>query len=230
MRSATMLLAALVLALGAPRGALAGDAAAPTSTAAPSVTTPTAAPATAAPARATAAVAGLVVKVVHLDEARKAIAARAEALGGHVSLATNDRLKLRVPPAGVADLMEFAAGRGYALERTLTREDVTEPIAELEGRLRSKDEMLARLRPLLRDSSAAATLDIERTMTGIVEELERAKGELRVLRDRARFATVDVAFRFPRKEPVERTRSPFEWLNSVDLDRFLADFGPEASR
>src|SRR5436305_1090035 len=134
MRSATLLCAVFLLAAG--RGAAAADAA-------PATASATAAAEPAAPARATAASAQLVVKVVHPDEARKAIAARAEALGGHLALATNERLRLKVPPAGLSDVMAMAASRGYVLERSLTREDVTEEIAELEGRQRSKDDVLA---------------------------------------------------------------------------------------
>jgi hypothetical protein len=218
MRSAAIL--GVLAALFAPRAALAAEGA-------PAAVSPTAAPDA---ARATAAKAELVLKVVHPDDARKAIIARAEAAGGHVALATNERLTLKVPPASVTDLMAVAASRGIVLERSLTREDVTEPIAELEGRQRSKEEMLARLRPLLKDSSTAATLDVERTMTTIVEELEAAKGQLRVLRDRARFAVLDISFQFHRKERIERTHSPFEWLNSVDLDQFLGGFEKEARR
>ncbi len=213
MRSATLGFALALLI--APRAAAAADDA-------PASVT--------APARATAAAAQLVVKVVHPDETRKAIVARAEALGGHVALATNERLKLKVPPASVSDLMATAAAQGHVVERSITREDVTEPIAELEGRLRSKQEVLGRLRALLKDSAVEATLDIEKTMTTIVEELEAAKGQLRVLQDRARFSTLDISFRFRRKERIERTSSPFEWLNSTDLDHFLGGFAAEASR
>ncbi len=174
--------------------------------------------------RLTALSARLLVKVVHIDEVRRAVLQEVGTAGGFHSLVTEDQVRLRVPPERLSDVLTMLAGKGLVLEKSLQREDLTEPIAQLEGRLRSKEQILTRLRTFFDDSNLQATLEIERNMSKLVEEMEALKGKLRVERDRTRWATVDVSFRFRERERVRYVHSPFTWLNSVDVDAFVARF------
>lgn len=193
------------------------------SAAAQSTPAPTAAEA--AP-RLTAVTARAVLKVVHPEQVRAELAAKARELGGFPILVADDALAIKVPPDRLGALLDAVAGRGFLLEKTLSREDITQTIADLEGQLRSKDEILERLRSLFDGSDLEATLGIEQRMTEIVSELEQVKGALRVARDRARFAVVEIAFNFQERDRVVYVASPFEWINTVDLDRFLSEFEP----
>ena len=61
-------------------------------------------------------------------------------------------------------------------------------------------------------------------MTALVTELEGVKGALRVLYDRARWAVVKVDFDTAERQHTNYVNSQFEWLNSVNLERFLEEF------
>ena len=61
-------------------------------------------------------------------------------------------------------------------------------------------------------------------MANMVAEMEQLAGRLRVERERARYAVVDVAFQFRERQRIVYVRSPFEWLNTVDLGQFDARF------
>lgn len=175
-------------------------------------------------ARDTAIVSTLLVKVVHPDEVRQAAIAKAKELGGFHVLVSDAELQLKVPPENLGALVDLIAGSGTVVEKSLQRRDRTEIIAQLEARLRSKHEIFDRLRKFLDDSNVSATLRVEGSMTQLVRELEQLKGELEVERASTRHALLIARFEFHRQGRITYVRSPFDWLNTVDLDRFLAEF------
>jgi hypothetical protein len=175
--------------------------------------------------RDTAITATLLVKVVHPDEVRAKVIAKTKELGGFPVLVSDGELQLKVPPESVATVLDLLAGSGTVLDKSLQRRDRTEVIAQLEARLRSKREIFVRLRKFLDDSNVSATLKVEGSMTQLVRELEQIKGELEVERASTRHALVIARFEFHREGRITYVRSPFAWLNTVDLDHFLAEFG-----
>jgi hypothetical protein len=175
-------------------------------------------------ARHTALTAHVVLKVVHPEQARRELLAEVEKLGGFAVLVSDTELRVKVPPAHIGDTLDAVTRRGLVVEKSLAREDLTQSIAQLEGRLRSKQDIFVRLRRFIDDSDVAATLQIERQMTALVSEVEQVGGQLRVERERTRWALVTVAFQFRERDRIVYVRSPFQWLNSVDLNRFLGEF------
>ena len=217
-RTATWLLTALLL--GTPSIVAAAE---PVAATLPAHALPQAATQT-DDGRLTALTASMVVKVVHADEVRGRILGAVKAAHGHPMLMTDTELQLKLPPSALPELLELLAASGTVLTKSLQRSDLTEQIAQLEARLKSKREVLQRMRGFIDDSNVQATLRIERTMTQLVAELESVKGELAVQRDRARFATVQVNFQYHQRGRVTYVNSPFGWLNQVDLDRFIQEF------
>lgn len=189
---------------------------------------PKTAPAAGGPAssakRFTALDARVVLKVADPTKARKALLARVAKLRGHPALITDRRLHVRVPPKQLDSFLAFVNTQGYVIDKQLTRRDLTEAIARTRGRLRSKATTLAQLRSFLDDSKVAATLQVERTMTAIITELERLKGRLRVDLSRAAMAQVQISFQFRNPTRLRYVRSPFAWINSVDVQKFLREF------
>lgn len=226
---------ALVWFVGAPArsgpaapGSVPGNAA---TAAVPATSAPTPAPTSAAPAadtepegRRTALVASLTVKVANPVETRNALEQRARELGGFPTFVADRELRLKVPPARLSTLLDAAAEHGLVIEKSLERADLTLEIAKLESQLKSKRAILAELRGFFDGSDVAATLQIEQSMTELVNELESVKGQLRVLHDRADWAVVRVSFEFKERQRINTVSSPFEWLNSVNLPRFLSEF------
>jgi Domain of unknown function (DUF4349) len=174
--------------------------------------------------RKTALVSTLVLKVINSVEARAALEDKATELGGFSTLITNSSLKLKVPPGQLPKILEFAAKQGVIIEKSLKRRDLTLDIAQLTGHLKSKGKILLRLRGFFDDSNVQATLRIEQTMTELVTEIELVKGRLRVLDEETKWALVEISFRFKQRDRIIYVHSPFEWLNTVNLDRFLEDF------
>ena len=174
--------------------------------------------------RKTALSVTLVLKVADPTRAREALLKAVRKAGGRPSLITDHSLHLRVPPQRLHMLLADLPNHGLVMDKQVTRRDLTEEIARLRGRLRSKSAILARLRGFLDDSSVSATLQVERTMTTLVHEIEQLKGGLRVALDQAALAHVRLSFRFRTPTQLRYVRSPFGWIDSVDIPHFLRGF------
>ncbi|MCA9538976.1 MAG: DUF4349 domain-containing protein [Myxococcales bacterium] len=175
-------------------------------------------------ARQTALTAHLVVKVVHPDEVRRALIDGLKPHGAFPTLVSDTQLVLKIPPEQLSMAINQVADSGVVISKTLERQDLTQAIAQLEAQLRSKRQIFDKLRALIDDSNVEATLQIEQNMANMVAEMEQLAGRLRVERERARYAVIDVAFQFRERQRVVYVRSPFKWLDSVDLERFDARF------
>jgi hypothetical protein len=174
--------------------------------------------------RRTALVSRMLLKVINPEDVRTVLEEEAAKIGGFPVLVTDSEIYLKVPPRKLSAMLEIAAKEGMVVEKSLDRKDLTQEIAQLEGQLKSKRKILAKLRSFFDDSNVQATLRIEQTMTDLVTEIERVKGQLRVARDRAQWAVIEISFEFRQRDRIIYVNSPFEWLNTVNLDQFLEEF------
>lgn len=168
--------------------------------------------------------ASVVVKVIHPAEVRKVLIEHAKAEGGWPLLVTNQELHLAVPLAALATVVDQVAASGIVLQKTLQRVDRTDEIVQLRARLKSKREILARLRGLLDDADTNSTLRVEATMNQLVGEVEQLQGDLNVAAASVQSARVMVSFQYHQRQRITYVNSPFQWLNRLDINRFLADF------
>jgi hypothetical protein len=175
-------------------------------------------------ARQTAIDASLTLKVAHPDQVRHQVLEWVKQAGGYPTLVSDARLDLRVPPQQVEALVTQISQSGLVLARTLQRNDRTEVIADLQARLRTKRDIFHRLRAFLDDSNVSATLKVERSMTALVTDLERLRGELEVEEANVRNAAIRVTFQFHQERHVDQVVSPFAWLNTLDLEQFMGNF------
>ncbi|MBN2714759.1 MAG: DUF4349 domain-containing protein [Deltaproteobacteria bacterium] len=166
----------------------------------------------------------MVLKVINPDDARNAIKKMAAEMGGYATHLNDSSITLKIPPAKMADALVDFARQGIVVEKTIVRQDLTLEIAQLEGKLSSQKEILTKLREFFDDSDFAATLDIERSMSGLVREIESVKGRLRFLKEQSQWAVVQIFFKFRERERVLYVASPFDWLNSANLNAFLEEF------
>jgi len=166
----------------------------------------------------------LTVKVLHPAEvAAKAIAAAQEA-GGWPTRVTPGQLILVVPPEAAAELVAMLEKSGILLDKQIGRDDHTQELTQLEASLKTKREMLGRLRQLFGESAVDATLRIEQSMNRLVDEIERQQARWQGLQARVQRTKLDVRFHYRPKQELRNLRSPFAWIEATDLPAFLARF------
>jgi hypothetical protein len=88
--------------------------------------------------------ASLVVAVPQQEAAAEALVAEARELGGWFQSWTSGEVSLRLPDEKVDALVAFAAGQGKVLDRSLAREDASQELADLRGRLAAREQVLDR--------------------------------------------------------------------------------------
>lgn len=175
-------------------------------------------------ARVNQVTAAVAMQVDDAESVKREAVKIAQELGGFHHQLAKARVVLKVPHAAVEPLIERLSKDRVVVQKTFTRQDITDRTRQLEASVRSKTKILAQLRTFFDDSDVAATLQIEQQLLRLVQELEQAKGQLRVAREQAVWAVVDVTLRLPPERQLRYVRSPFEWLNTVDLQRFLREF------
>ena len=138
--------------------------------------------------------------------------------GGWFAELTMDRVSLRVPAGEARALVDVLRSLGEVFERTFDSVDLQPQMADLEGRLKSRREVLARYMEVLAGASPKAIVSVEREITRVIAEIEGFEGQLRVLRDRAAYARIDVSFRYrERRAPSRVGNSSFAWINRMNM-------------
>jgi hypothetical protein len=166
----------------------------------------------------------MVLKVIYADTARNAIRESTTTLGGYATHLNDTSITLKIPPAKMTEAIALFSKQGIVIQKTIERQDLTLEIAQLEGKLISQQEILAKLRGFFDKADFAATLDIERSMARLVDEIESVKGRLRYLKEQSRWSLLVIHFSFHERDRVLYVESPFEWLNDANLNTFLEEF------
>jgi hypothetical protein len=143
------------------------------------------------------------VEVGDLPAARSAAVDAAERLGGvlageHTELDRETRLTLRVPPARFTTLLDEFAELGAVRSQEVTTEDVTEAVADVEGRLAAMKASARRLRSLMaRAGSVSEIASVEGEVNQREGEIEALESRLRALAGETELATVTVTLAKP---------------------------------
>ncbi len=167
-----------------------------------------------------------VVKVVQREQASDAVVGLAERLDGYFLERDDGMVRLKVPTAKVKELVDAVEKLGTVVERVQEASDLGDTMAEHRTRLASREEVLQRYFAVLSGAGPNAVVEVEREMTGIVQEIESLRGLLNVYEHELRYAEVLVRFSFKdRRPPARDGNSSFAWLNSVNLADLLSEFG-----
>lgn len=141
----------------------------------------------------------MTVHVPDVTEAAREAVRTAESLGGFLeSEQTADAkttVTLRVPPADFTKASEALARLGTVTTRTVTTEDVTGDVADVDGRLKAARASTTRVRSLLgRATSISEITDLEAELTSRESDLESLATRRRVLEGRTSFASITATF------------------------------------
>ncbi|MBX7119483.1 MAG: DUF4349 domain-containing protein [Gemmatimonadaceae bacterium] len=160
-----------------------------------------AARATRAPdARTVVRVASLAVTTRGVDSAAARIAALVRGADGEVERSAADgaerSMTLRIPDARLEAVMDSIGALGRVTSRSLTMQDVTAEVIDLEARLASLVAARDRLRLLQqRAESVADVVAVERELARVQGEIDSMTGRRDHLRDQADRSTLAVTLR-----------------------------------
>lgn len=160
-------------------------------------------------------------------EVRKALEA-AERLArdskGYLVRQGDQSITFRIPAEHFQTVLGEVLKLGDVIHRDVQARDVTDEFFDVQTRTRTLEAMRNRFEELLRRAqNVQEALAVERELGRVVDEIERLKGRLKLLRELIAFSTITIEFR-PRV--VESLKSdvqlPFPWLKSLSLSHLLS--------
>ncbi len=143
--------------------------------------------------------------------------------GGWVQQSTSNSLTMRIPVAKFDTFVAELEALGMVSYKNVVGTDVTEEFFDLEIRMKNAQQLRERYIELLKDAKTVeASLAIEKELARLTGDIERMKGRMRFLRDRAAFSTVTLTLE-KRQPGVERSRVPlpFRWLQDYHVGSVL---------
>lgn len=187
------------------------------------------------------------LKVRSLDTARGQADSLVTRLGGYYAseslsnygLETSLHLRIRIPAAAFDALVEgLTNSGGEVVFKNIDLRDVTDQFIDLESRLHTKRQYLARYRELLKQArSVSEILEIEAQIRQLEEELDSTAGRLKYLADQVDLSTLNLTL--THKKPYSFTpeeRGKFTeklkqslingWYSSVDLFLLILGIWP----
>lgn len=161
-----------------------------------------------------------------LVEDREAAAERliawTEGQGGYFVERSLERVVLRVPAGSFGALREVAAD---ASEEIITynpsAQDQRQELSAVRAAIASREENLERVLSFLDGADVDGTLALEREISSLMQELESLRGRERAIRTRIAFARAEIALSAQAAGIPDTLPSSFDWLNTLDLYRFI---------
>lgn len=151
----------------------------------------------------------------------------AEGSGGYFVVQTQDRLKLKVPVQNSDTVLAQIKPMGKFVEFDLNNRNLQPNMVRLSASLKAKEESLKDYLKVLKQTKKREDLvAIQVVINGLILEVERLKGELKLSEHQSRYAQIDISFR-QRQRNVRlnrNTRSDFEWINEVNVGSLLEDY------
>jgi hypothetical protein len=129
---------------------------------------------------------------------------------------------LKVPPDRLDEFMSFAGENGRIIRSSTTSDDVTDQYFDMQTRVEIKRRSLESYYIMLeRVETAEEIITLQRTIDGIIEEIEAFEGRLRVLDSLIDMATVHL-YISQRNDPVlERREIDWSALSFDDMGYFI---------
>jgi hypothetical protein len=166
----------------------------------------------------------LVMGVFETTKAIDQVEKTAVDAGGYLVVRNEQSITVRVPAEKFRSALATVMKVGDVLGRNVSVRDVTQEYYDLEIRLRNAEVVRQRLEQLLAKADKVEdALAVERQLERVAGDLERLKGELKLLRELVSFSTITVRFQPTGTEHLDKKfRLPFGWLEELGLGKLLS--------
>ena len=157
----------------------------------------------------------------------RSIAEWADAVGGYFTFRSEQQVLIRIPPGRVPELRKYIEELGdTVVSYNPSALDYREEMARNDAAINSRTEALDRILLYLDEADVTATLSFERELRSLLQEIEYYTGQSRRIRNEVAFASATINLSSRQRTIPEQRPSTFEWINTVDLYRFLREAQP----
>jgi len=147
---------------------------------------------------------------------QRAVESELKPLGAYMQRMDGHVIVMKVPAARFEEAIAIVEKLGDVTSKTVTGEDVTEQMRDLNIRLKNAMDVRDRLAKLLDQASKMEdALKIEKELERVTETLELLKGKIRYLETSAAFSTLTVQLNSPLPQRDVEMEIPFPWVRQL---------------
>lgn len=162
--------------------------------------------------------------VADIEASVQATQRLADEVGGYMLAMSANSITIRVPAKQFFPILERLKALGQTLSKNVTAQDVTDEYTDLKLRLKNAEALRDRLVAILeKAANVKDTLEVERELNRVREEIERIKGRIAQLDKLIAFSTIEVSFTQAQDQPakIRRPETPFPWLDQLSVETVL---------
>jgi hypothetical protein len=166
----------------------------------------------------------LAMAVADVEASVQATQRLADEVGGYMLTMSANAITIRVPAKQFFPVLERLKALGQTLSKNVNAQDVTDEYVDLQLRLKNAEALRDRFVAILeKAANVKDTLEIERELNRVREEIERIKGRIAQLDKLIAYSTIEVAFTQAQARParVRRPQTPFPWLDQLGVETVL---------
>lgn len=161
----------------------------------------------------------------------------AEGAGGHVASRKDATVEIKVPSSQFRETMKAIDGLGGVISQSISADDVSEEMHDLDVRLTNLRATRARLQELMTKAGAIPdVLTVERELERVAAEIDKIEGRLEYLKSHAAMSVIDVHIT-PKPKPAAPVVAiapppppshprllelPIPWVGNVGIDPLLS--------
>lgn len=162
--------------------------------------------------------------VADIEASVQATQKLADEVGGYMLTMSANTITIRVPAKQFFPVLERLKALGQTLSKNISAQDVTDEYTDLQLRLKNAEALRDRLVAILeKAANVKDTLEVERELNRVREEIERIKGRIAQLDKLIAFSTIEVSFTQSQDRPakIRRPETPFPWLDRLGVETVL---------
>ncbi len=162
--------------------------------------------------------------VANVESSVQATQRLADEVGGYMLTMSANSITIRVPAKQFFPVIERLKALGQTISKNVSAQDVTDEYVDLQLRLKNAEVLRDRFVAILeKAANVKDTLEVERELNRVREEIERIKGRIAQLDKLIAYSTIEVAFTQAQDQPAKtrRPESPFPWLDRLGVESVL---------
>lgn len=167
----------------------------------------------------------ILYQVINVEATQQSIKKYLEETGaGFFYYRDNQKMNVKILPDKIQSFLEQLGKHGLIVKQDLKTENYREKILELEVTVKTQEEGLRQTLALIDRAGFVDAVSIEESLQEMIEEIENARGQLRFIRERIKYAYIALDFKTYAARVKSAGASPFPWINNLRLDNLFGSY------
>ncbi len=157
------------------------------------------------------------VQAINNEKLQEEIIAFLQKQGGYFTYRDSMSLQVKINPQNILPFIDFLKEKGMIISQNLSNFNYQQEYQRLQVTIKTQEETLETILKLFDQAGLYETLDIEQKIRGMIMEVERAKGRVRFIEERVKYAYLTLLFKSYQAQSTPAQECPFLWIKALDF-------------